>query len=180
MATTSEILEDPLFHQRYLFSTEGNFLHTEIWVDPGGGVNIDHVHPHQEERLEVLSGEAIYRVDGSERRIGVGDGAVVVPPGVPHAFRNSGHEVAHLRFESVPPMELEESVRVGVAMAEAESFTPSGRPKGLGALLAAAEFAERYKETTQLRAVPAVVTRVVFPPLAWLGRRRSVSWRAAD
>src|SRR2546423_450321 len=115
MATTggAEILEDPPVKQRYPFSTDGNVLHTRIWVDPGGGVDIDHVHPHQEERLEVVAGQAVYRVDGDERRMGPGDTAVV-PPGVRHAFRNEGDEVAHLRFESEPPMEVEESVRVGI------------------------------------------------------------------
>jgi mannose-6-phosphate isomerase-like protein (cupin superfamily) len=177
-ASRAEVLEDALFNQRYQFSTEGAVLHTEIWVNPGGGVDIDHVHPHQEERLtEVVSGAIVYRVDGDERRMGPGDTAVV-PAGVPHAFRNDGQEVAHLRFESEPPMELEESVRVGIRMAQAESFTAKGLPKGLGATLAAAEFAERYKETTQLRTMPPIVSRIVFPPLAWLGRRRDVTWRA--
>jgi quercetin dioxygenase-like cupin family protein len=176
-AGEAEVLEDPLFKQRYRFSTEGNVLRTELWVDPAGGVDIDHVHPHQEERLEVVAGELVYRIDGDERRMGPGDKAVV-PAGVPHAFRNEGKEVAHLSFESEPPMELEESVRVGIAMAGAESFTAGGMPKSPSALLAAAEFSERYKETTQLRAVPALVTRIAFPPLAWLGRRRKVSWRA--
>jgi len=179
MATSgTEVLEDALFNQRYQFSTEGNVLHTEIWVNPGGGVDIDHVHPHQEERLtEVVSGEIVYRVDGDERRMAPGDTAVV-PAGVQHAFRNDGQEVAHLRFESEPPMELEESVRVGIKMAEAESFSAKGLPKGLGSTLAAAEFAERYKETTQLRTMPPIVARIMFPPLAWLGRRRNVTWRA--
>jgi quercetin dioxygenase-like cupin family protein len=181
MATTSgggKVLVDPMFNQRYRFTREGDVVHTEIWVEPGGGVNLDHVHPHQEERLtEVVEGELVYRIAGEERTMRPGDSATV-PAGTPHAFRNDGREVAYVKFESEPPMELEESVEVGIAMAEAESFSGSGMPKTPGAMLAAAEFSERYKETTQLNApVPPVVQRFVNPPLAWLSRRRGVSWR---
>ena len=174
----AEFLEDPMFHQRYRFSTKGDVLITEIWVQPGGGVDVDHVHPHQEERLEVMEGETfVYRIDGKERRMGPGDKAVV-PPGVKHAFRNDAQTVAYLRFESEPPMEIQESVEVAVAMTHAESFTASGMPKDPSAMLAAAEYAERYKDTVQLLSIPKIVQQFVNPPLAWLSRRRGVSWRA--
>jgi mannose-6-phosphate isomerase-like protein (cupin superfamily) len=174
----AEFLEDPMFHQRYRFSTKGDVLITEIWVQPGGGVDVDHVHPHQEERVEVVEGEAfVYRIDGKERRMGPGDKAVV-PAGVKHAFRNDGQDVAYLRFESEPPMDLQESVEVAVAMTQAESFTASGMPKDPSAMLAAAEFAERYKETTRLLTIPWAVQQVMNPGLAWLSRRRGVGWRA--
>lgn len=173
MATgEAEVLEDALFNQRYSFRREGDVLHTEIWVNPGGGVDIDHVHPHQEERLtEVVEGELVYRIDGDERTMRPGDTATV-PRGVPHAFRNDGPTAAYVRFESEPPMELEESVKAGIAMGESESFTGGGIPKTPGAMMAAAEFAERYKETTRLMApIPWFVQQVVNPPLAFLGRR---------
>ena len=167
-----------MFHQRYRFSTKGDVLITEIWVQPGGGVDVDHVHPHQEERVEVVEGEAfVYRIDGKERRMGPGDTAVV-PAGVKHAFRNDGQGVAYLRFESEPPMELQESVEVAVAMTQAESFTASGMPKDPSAMLAAAEFAERYKETTRLLSIPWPVQQVMNPGLAWLSRRRNAAWRS--
>lgn len=173
----AEFLEDPMFHQRYRFTTKGDVLTTELWLQPGGGVDVDHVHPHQEERLEVMEGEAIYRIDGEERRMGPGDKAVV-PKGVKHAFRNAGQGVAYLRFESEPPMELQESVEVAVAMTHAESFSSSGMPKDPSAFLSAAEYAERYKDTIVLLSIPKVVQQVLNPPLAWLSRRRGVSWRA--
>jgi quercetin dioxygenase-like cupin family protein len=44
----------------------------------------DHVHPTQEERVEVLAGTVHCRIAGRERVLGVGE-RVVIPPGVPHA-----------------------------------------------------------------------------------------------
>src|SRR5437763_1256145 len=88
-----------------------------------------------------MEGEAIYRIDGEERRMGPGDKAVV-PKGVKHAFRNAGQGVAYLRFESEPPMELQDSVEVAVAMTHAERLSARGMPRDPRALVSAAGYAE--------------------------------------
>jgi mannose-6-phosphate isomerase-like protein (cupin superfamily) len=46
-----------------------------------------HVHPHQEERFEVLSGVLDVCIDGEWRELGPGE-RITVPAGVPHTIRN--------------------------------------------------------------------------------------------
>src|SRR2546421_544491 len=70
------------------------------------------------------------------------------------------------------------SARGDGGMPPAESCGANGPRRGGGARRGAAEFAERYKETTPLLATPGLVQRLLTPPLAWLSRRRDVSWRA--
>jgi hypothetical protein len=70
-------------------------------------------------------------------------------------------------------MQLQESIEEAAAMARAGKFTRRGMPKGFGALLEAADFTLRYQETTVLTSPPRFLQQLLFPPLAWLHRRRS-------
>ena len=47
----------------------------------------DHVHPEQEERIEVLAGTLHCRVSGEVREMHVGE-TLIIPPGTPHALWN--------------------------------------------------------------------------------------------
>jgi mannose-6-phosphate isomerase-like protein (cupin superfamily) len=166
----TELHEDPILRQRYRFSRDGDVLRVEVWADPGARVP-DHLHPALEERWEVLEGDVTFTIDGAERRAGAGD-RLVAAVGVRHAFENSGTTVAHLRVEAEPPLALQEFLVEGAALNRTGGFTPRGTPKGLGALLAGADFIDRYQETTILFSPPRFVQRTVMAPLARLARSR--------
>jgi quercetin dioxygenase-like cupin family protein len=161
----SELIDDPLFHQRYGFSRDGEVLRIEIWTEPGGGVLAEHVHPKLEERYEVLEGEVTFRLDRKPRRAGPGE-RLVVPAGVRHSFQNTGEGTAHLLVEADPALQLRESIEDGVRLARAEMLTASGKPRGLRGLIEAAALADRYRETVVLSSPPPVVQRLLFPLLA--------------
>jgi mannose-6-phosphate isomerase-like protein (cupin superfamily) len=57
-----------------------------------------HVHDDEDDSFYVLEGELEFTVDGEEIAAGPGT-FVLVPPGVPHGFRNRGDGVA--RFVNV-------------------------------------------------------------------------------
>jgi mannose-6-phosphate isomerase-like protein (cupin superfamily) len=161
----SEFVEDPLFRQRYRFSGDGDVLGIEIITEPGGGVVADHVHPQLEERYEVQKGEVTFRVDGEP--VVAGPGAkLLVAAGVRHSFQNTGTETAHLSVEAEPALRLRESIEEGAALARAEKFTATGRPRSLRALIEGAALARRYRETVILSSPPRAVQRVLFPLLA--------------
>jgi quercetin dioxygenase-like cupin family protein len=170
-----EIHEDPVLRYRYRFSREGDVLHVEIWADPGGGVTIEHYHPKIEERFRVLEGQVTFKADGDTRVAGPGD-EVVVPPGVRHTFRNTGADVAHLTTDAEPALELQEFLERAAALGRAGAYTRRGIPKGFGALLEAAEFADRYRETVVFTAntfPPPALQPILLGPLARLQRRRA-------
>jgi quercetin dioxygenase-like cupin family protein len=173
---SSDIVEDPLFHQRYRFSRDGDVLRVEIWTEPGGGVLAEHVHPQLEERYEVLEGEVTFSVDRERLRAGPGE-RLVVAPGVRHSFENTGADTAHLLVEAEPALQLRESIEDGAALARTGAFAASGAPRSLRALLEGAAFAQRYRETVVLSSPPRAVQRLLFPLLArFASGGRQAAW----
>ena len=61
----------------------------------------DHIHTHQEERLEVVEGTVRCRVAGREYVLERGS-VMVIPPGTPHAVWNDDHARLALDFR-IPP-----------------------------------------------------------------------------
>jgi len=81
----------------------------EQWSEPGCGAPV-HTHPGVEEVVVVLGGRAEIRLE-DETVLLDGGGAVVVPPGARHAFRNLGegtlHTLATLAHRA-PPVSYED------------------------------------------------------------------------
>jgi mannose-6-phosphate isomerase-like protein (cupin superfamily) len=164
---TSELIDDPLFHQRYRSSRDGDVLRVEIWTEPGGDVLAEHVYPKLEERYEVLEGEVTFRLDRKPRRAGAGE-RLVVPVGVRHSFENTGEGIAHLVVDVDPALQLRESIEDGVRLDRAGMLTASEKPRGLRGLIDAAALAHRYRETVILSSPPQAMQRLLFPLLARL------------
>jgi mannose-6-phosphate isomerase-like protein (cupin superfamily) len=170
-AVEGEILEDPIQHYRFRFSGDDRILVVEMWADPGGGGVVRHVHPNHEERFEVLEGEITFVVHHKEIRAGPGD-RTVAAAGVPHAFRNTGRDVAHLIAEVEPPLELQQVLEQSAALGKAGRFSRPGRPKGITGTLEGAEFLDRYRETFLMASPPRFVQRILVPPVARIARWR--------
>jgi quercetin dioxygenase-like cupin family protein len=172
---TTELIEDPVFNYRLRFyPRSGDSLKMDVFVDPGGGVSIPHYHPVTEERFTVERGEAVFTADGEEIRAGESE-EVVVSPGVRHTFRNTGTEEAHIVCVAEPALDLQGFLTEAAAMARAGKYTKRGIPRGPGALLEAAEFTERYRDTVVITGGPFPPPRLqpaVLGPLARLQRRR--------
>ena len=86
MAKAGDVIENPITGERITFlkttqETDGEMLRFEYVVPPRFSIP-EHVHPHQEERHEVLSGTLWGRVGGQERDYAQGE-RVVGPAGVP-------------------------------------------------------------------------------------------------
>ena len=165
-----DLVEDPVLRQRYRFHPEGDVLRVEIWAEPGSFVP-DHMHPRSEERWEVLEGDVTFTVAGERLHPSPGE-RLAVAPGIRHAFENTGSTVARIVAEVEPALDLQAFLEDAAALGRAGRYTPRGLPKGPGALLDAAEFVERYRDTTVVSFPPPFLQRVVFPPLARLARRR--------
>jgi quercetin dioxygenase-like cupin family protein len=172
-----ELIEDPVFNYRLHFHPQqGEALKMDIWVDPGGGVSIPHYHPAIEERFTVLEGETTFTADGEKITARAGDQTVVVKPGVRHGFKNTGEVEAHIVCEAEPAMDLQGFLTEAAAMARAGKYTRRGIPRGLRALLEAAEFTDRYRDSvviTSRTLPPPRLQPALLGPLARLQHRRN-------
>ena len=168
------LIEDLVFGYRLRLTQRGDMLRGEFWVDPGGGGKIEHLHPHTEERFEILTGQITFRVDGRSQTAGPGERATV-PAGARHTFENIGEGEAHLVVEMEPALGLAEVFWEVAAMARAGKHRRLGRlglPMSLSGALEMVELLDRHRETIVLIFPPRALQRVLLPPIAWLARRR--------
>jgi len=70
----------------------------------------DHIHTHQEERLEVVEGRVRCRVAGKEYVLERGS-VMVIPPGTPHAVWNDDHRGSRSISEYRPAMNAQAMFR---------------------------------------------------------------------
>jgi quercetin dioxygenase-like cupin family protein len=147
------VIEDPVLKQRLGFQPVdgGKAVRVEMWVDPGGGVP-PHVHPSMEERFEVLSGQ-LELLSGRKWQTASAGETVVVAPGVRHAYRNSGTELAHGVCHASPAQTLQPFLEEAAAMARAGKLTRHGLPKSPAALVQALRLALRHRKMVVMRPV---------------------------
>jgi mannose-6-phosphate isomerase-like protein (cupin superfamily) len=157
--TTGQSLTNPVTGETLVFrttsaDTNGEAVVVECFVEPDGAVAAAHVHPAQEERFEVLSGELEFRVGKKTVVAGPGD-RVVVPAGTPHRFRSTGAETAHFVCEVKPALGFEELIETMFSLAADGKVNRKGMPNPLRlAVIARHHFGD---------------VRLPFPP-AWLQR----------
>ena len=159
------MIRDPVTRVRQTFTTEGESLVVDNWVEPGGALPA-HYHPQQEERWSVIDGEARFRHGSSERVITPDDGEILVAPGDVHAITSSSDRDAHLRCYVTPPLRLRQFLEEAASAGEAGLFTQAGRPRGLRGARWAAGFLKRYGDETVLLFPPPIAQRVLIALLA--------------
>src|SRR5436305_9167242 len=114
MAIAGETVVNPATGERITFvktaaDTNGELLELELlWPLPGRRAP-EHVHPEMEERYEILTGTAAFRIGGEERTAGPGE-TVTVPPGSRHLAWNPTQEEVRLKVEFRPALRWEEFV----------------------------------------------------------------------
>lgn len=173
MAHGGQRLEDPVTGERLVFrqtsaDTEGALLELDMFWPPGFDRREAHVHPEMEERFEVLSGTARFRLGSRERRevIAPPGGVVAVAPGVPHVSSNAGGETVHVRVRFRPALR-QEMLLESLYGADSRDGARDGLPPGV---LRRALLAHVYRREVRPVRPPLVVQRVVFPILALAAR----------
>ncbi len=125
-----------------------------------------HLHPHQDERFEVLEGELTAEVGGRTRVLRQGE-TLEVPRRTSHRMWNAGEGSARARWEVRPALRTQEMF---AAIDHSRAFRRS--PKGggmtpLGAAPVLREFSEEFR-----LAAPAVVSVPLLAGLAAVARLR--------
>jgi quercetin dioxygenase-like cupin family protein len=113
LATADEQFEMPdgsvYIVRRPAAESDGAFVEMEFVLPPGCVPPPPHVHPHQVEDYEVLTGRLDVVVEGRWRTLATGD-SVSVPVGALHTFKNRSGETVRVRNHHRPAMRFEEFI----------------------------------------------------------------------
>jgi mannose-6-phosphate isomerase-like protein (cupin superfamily) len=170
MVHAGDTIENPVTGERIVFrktsrETGGQAVVIECFVKPDGAVAAAHVHPSQEERFEVLSGSAGFRLGREKLVAGPGE-RITVPAGTAHKFWNAGDDELHFVCEVRPALQFEQLVETMFALAADGKTNRKGMPNPLRlAVIARAHF-----DTVRLPFPPAWMQRVGLALGAPLGR----------
>jgi quercetin dioxygenase-like cupin family protein len=171
MLNSGDIIEHPITRERIVFrkssrDTGGAFLQADFYLQPGGFVAVEHIHPLQEERFEVVSGTLSGSFSGKEQAIGAGE-IIVVPPGTPHVWWNSGDSETHVLVELRPALKTETFFETFFGLAQNGKVSPR---TGLPNPLQMAVLMRAYRNELILARPPRPMQAVLFGLLAPIGR----------
>ena len=170
MIRAGDSIENPVTGERIVFrqtsrETGGEAVVIETFVQPGGFVAAAHVHPHQEERFQVLRGSVGMKI-GREKHVAGPGTRLTVPAGTPHRFWNAGDETAHFVCEIRPALQFESLIETMYGLAADGKTNAKGMPN----LLRLAVIAQAHFDTVRLPFPPAVLQRIGLALGAPLGR----------
>lgn len=157
---------------RYLETTDdtdGDYARFEMWLAPPPESHgpMKHVHPKQDEYLEVRDGVLGVWLDGTTRRLSPGE-SVTISAGEPHRFWNAGEAELHVIGEVRPALNTEAFMYVTYGVASNHAATPSGMPLNP---LRLAPILDEYDHLLYLAFVPVWLQRFGIRLVAPLGRR---------
>jgi quercetin dioxygenase-like cupin family protein len=167
MARVGETIENPamgaqLRFRQILREDGGSLLEFDFFLRPGGVIAVDHVHPGQEERFEVISGAVTGHVAGEPQTVPAG-GTSVVAPGVAHAWRNAVDQETHLRVQFRPALRTAELFETVFALARAGRADERGVPRFPQRFTVLAEFAEEIRPSGMPVLVHRLLSRLFRP-----------------
>jgi len=141
--------------------TTGGELARFAWRSVPGGVITEHVHPRQEERFTITSGQARFTVNGRERRARAGE-TLVIPAGVPHSEGNPGTTDIEGIVELRPALRAKEWHEALAGLVADFPTTPRGAPRNV--LQLGATF-WHFRHESRVTSPPVWIQNVMLPPL---------------
>lgn len=171
----SRVIRSRVFGEQLLIlksaaDTNGELLIMESTYDPNQTweTGVEHLHPKQEERFEVLEGMISVRMGGEEKTYVAGE-RFRIAPGTPHLMRNLASVPARLHWEVRPAGRTEEFFEAVFGLADSGKLN---HPLQFAVLVMA------FRDVFQNTQVPPRIQPIVFGPLALLGRLLGYSARA--
>jgi mannose-6-phosphate isomerase-like protein (cupin superfamily) len=146
-------------------SNGGELLSFDLWMRGGATPPPMHIHPHQEERITVISGSVRSRSGGTDRVLSPGD-TVVSPSGEPHTVGPAGDEDVEMVAELRPALNYERFIERSFALDRADYINAKGRGNPLRMATAGAREAEFF-----LPRIPLAIQRTVLAAMERLAKR---------
>ena len=179
MAYTGKEIRHPVAGERAIFrqtarDTGGELLEIDVFMSPRGFVTVEHVHPRQEERFEIVSGAITMTIRGEEQVVGAGE-TRVVPRNTSHVWRNrSDVEEAHVRVEFRPAGTIEYLFENVAGLAVDGKVNPK---TGLPGTLQMAVLGKAYGNDMLMSRPPQWVQRTFATVVAPIGRLKGYKAR---
>jgi quercetin dioxygenase-like cupin family protein len=170
MARKGDVIENPITGEKIVFlqtakDTNGEILKFDLFVQPGGFVPAEHIHPKQDEEFEVISGRLALFLKG-EKTIGEKGFKTTVKAGTSHIWVNDGEDELHCRLLFRPALKWEQMFETMFGLAR------DGRSdkKGLPNLLQLSVMTNEFKDHAWLAKPPIPVQRFMFFVLNPIGK----------
>ncbi|HUF53497.1 MAG TPA: cupin domain-containing protein [Dehalococcoidia bacterium] len=170
MAKSGEVVENPISGERVSFQlvsaeTDGALLRWEHALRPGARVPYDHIHSVQEERFEVVAGEATVRI-GNETKVFQAGDTFVIPAGIAHGLANHGEDELRVLTELRPAMNTELYFETVFGLARDGKVGKRGVPN----MLHMAVIVRTLGENGGLPGTPMFLQKIGLTVLAAVGR----------
>ena len=137
---------------------------------PGNAGPPEHYHPTYDEHFDIVAGEFIFKLAGTERRASAGD-QVVIRKGTPHTFRCVGDKHGVVVVETRPGARTGEVIATLFAMAHEGALTSKGQPKFLQAIVIGSEYADDTVFTSPPPRIAIPIAKALAPLARRLGYR---------
>jgi mannose-6-phosphate isomerase-like protein (cupin superfamily) len=171
MATPGQTLQNPVTGERIVFrqtahETGGRKVVIDHFLPPHTGTFAEHVQLNQEERFEILSGTATYRLNGVQSTALAGE-VILVPAGMSH--RNPWNESDRdlvFRHETIPDLGSEIFFESIFRLAQDGKTNHKGEVYPLQILV----IGSGLESQTYVTHIPIAIQRVLIPLLGTIGR----------
>jgi quercetin dioxygenase-like cupin family protein len=170
MIQQGDRIENRRTGQRMIFlktwaETNGTQLQIECYSPPTAAREPEHIHPYQENRFQLLSGELRFCINGKEQTALAGD-IVSVPKNVPHHFWNPGTVEAHYIQEFFPALRIDTLFETFFALARDGKLNKKGAPN----IFRAALIMLAHQKEIRLYKPNWNIQKLVFTVLAPVGK----------
>jgi quercetin dioxygenase-like cupin family protein len=150
----------------------GRTLVADLFVQPGGAVAGEHLHPNLQEAFTVLRGKVGMRLNGQELIAPLNE-RIVIPVGVVHDWWNAGDEEAHVQVEVMPGDRFLEMISNLFGLAQDGKTNKKGMPNLLQLVVFGKEFEDVIVFTKPPRWVFNLMYVLLSPLALLLGYRGS-------
>lgn len=124
-----------------------------------------HIHPYQENKFQILSGELTFLIDGKIMKIKKGE-EVSIPKNIAHEFWNDGNENALYIQEFFPALKIDQLFETFFALARDGKLNKKGKPNIFQASLIMLHFQNELR----LAKPKWLLQKMVFSILAPIGK----------
>jgi mannose-6-phosphate isomerase-like protein (cupin superfamily) len=124
-----------------------------------------HIHPYQENRFQIISGELTFLIDGKVHKAKEGE-VVAVPQNIAHEFWNDGTENALYIQEFFPALKMEQLFETFFALARDGKLDKKGKPN----IFQAAVIMLHFQNELRLAKPKWLLQKMFFSILALIGK----------